>query len=195
MKLDVNENITEYNKKIIHTERMILRHFKKNDLEDLYEYCSQNGVGEMAGWPKHTSIEYTKKVLEYYMKNENLFAIVYKKNNKVIGHIGVNEDCEGRRKDIKELGYALNRKYWNKGIMTEVLKEFIRVVFERWQEINYVYACCFKHNFASKRLIERCGFRFNKEGVFESILLNKSFNCYEYYYSRKMWDSKYLLFK
>lgn len=187
MRADINSNEIQYGNKIITTDRIILRNFKADDLNDLYEYCSQEGVGEMAGWPRHTSLNYSRRVLNYYIHNKNLFAVVYKGNNKVIGHIGINEDSEDGRTDTKELGYALNKNYWNKGIMTEVVKAVLADLFEKWTGINYVYACCFKNNLASKKLIEKCGFKYYKEGIFEAKMLNKTFESYEYLYTKEMW--------
>ena len=34
----------------LETERLVLRAFKDSDLNDFYEYASEDGVGEMAGW-------------------------------------------------------------------------------------------------------------------------------------------------
>ncbi|MDO5518246.1 MAG: GNAT family N-acetyltransferase, partial [Clostridium sp.] len=171
------------------TDRIVLRNFEADDLNDLYEYCSQDDVGEMAGWMKHTSVSYSRRVLNHYIKNRNLFALVYKENNKVIGHIGINEDSEGERADIKELGYVLNKEYWNKGLMAEAVRAVLAELFERWTGIEYVYACCFQHNPASKKLIEKCGFKFDKEGTVEAKILNKTFCCYEYLYTKEMWES------
>lgn len=172
------------------TERTILRNFRPWDIEDFYEYCSQDGVGEMAGWLKHTAIDYSIKVLNEYMKNNNIYAIINKENNKVIGHIAIHKDSEEGRDDTKELGYVLNKEYWNKGIMTEVVKAVLKELFESCYDINYVYACCFKENLQSKRLIEKCGFKFQQEGEFQSSLLKKIFKSYEYIYTRDMWKKK-----
>ena len=38
------------NGKIIETKRLVLRPFTTSDADDLYEYASVEGVGEMAGW-------------------------------------------------------------------------------------------------------------------------------------------------
>ena len=35
---------------ILHTERLVLRPWKENDLNDFYEYACVDGVGQMAGW-------------------------------------------------------------------------------------------------------------------------------------------------
>lgn len=172
------------------TERTILRNFKPLDIEDLYEYCSADGVGEMAGWPKHTSIDYSMRVLSHYIKNKNMYAVVYKENNKVIGHITIQKDSEDGRADTKELGYVLNKDYWNKGIMTEVVKAVLKELFENCHGINYVYACCFKNNMQSKRLIEKCGFHFKQEGKYEAKMLHRTFDSYEYVYTRDMWCLK-----
>lgn len=171
-------------KKII-TDRIILRNFKKEDLQDLYEYCSQEGVGEAAGWPHHKTLEESATVLNGFMKNEHQYAIVYKEDNKVIGHIGVHEDSEDGRLDTKELGYVLNKNYWKRGIMTEVIYAILDYLFSN--DICYVYACCFKHNEASKRLIEKCGFDFENEGTFNAKMLDKTFDTFEYVYKKERW--------
>ena len=55
--IDVSETTLE-------TERLLLRPFREDDLEDLYAYASVEGVGESAGWPHHTSIETSCQVLK-----------------------------------------------------------------------------------------------------------------------------------
>ena len=44
----------------IETPRLILRPWTEADLNDLYEYASVDGVGEMAGWSHHESIEISR---------------------------------------------------------------------------------------------------------------------------------------
>jgi ribosomal-protein-alanine N-acetyltransferase len=166
----------------IATDRIILRNFEKRDLQDLYEYCRQDGVGELAGWPHHDSIKQSTKFLDDFILNKNQFAIVYKETNKVIGHICVHKDSENSRNDTKELGYVLNHDYWNRGIMTEVLFAILEYLFSN--NICYVYACCFQNNRASKHLIEKCGFTFEQEGTFYAKPLDKTFSTFEYVYIR-----------
>lgn len=167
------------------TNRVILRNFRNEDLEDFYEYCSQEGVGEAAGWAHHVNVEDSREVLEKFIKDENKYAIVYKENNKVIGHIGVNEDSEDGKPDTKELGYALNKNYWRRGIMYEVVNAILDYTFSK--DINNIYACCFKDNIASKSLIEKCGFKLECEGEFYSPKLNRLFESYEYLYKKEDW--------
>jgi [ribosomal protein S5]-alanine N-acetyltransferase len=171
---------------ILDTNRTILRRFEEKDLEDLYEYCSQEGVGEMAGWKHHSNLLTSKDLLHRNIENSSIFAIENKEDRKVIGHIAVNIDSVSGREDTKELGFAINRDYQNQGIMTEVIYRILDYLFSK--DIEYVYACCFQTNMSSKRLIEKCGFTFEQEGSFYSKSLNKSFKSFEYVYCKSDWQ-------
>ena len=70
------------NGKTLETKRLLLRPFKQSDLNDFYEYASVNGVGEMAGWCHHENIEKTQEILNLFINEDKVFAIVYKENNK-----------------------------------------------------------------------------------------------------------------
>ena len=50
----------------LETERLILRPFRQEDLQDFYEYASVEGVGEMAGWRHHGSIEKSQEILDMF---------------------------------------------------------------------------------------------------------------------------------
>lgn len=181
-------NISErlIGEKII-TKRTILRNFKPFDIKDLYEYCSQDGVGEMAGWQKHESIDYSMKVLNNYIQNKNIYAVVYKENNKVIGHVNIQKDLDWGSTDTRELGYVLNKNYWNNGIMTEVVKVLLKELFEGKHRIGKIYVRCCQDNIRSKRLIEKCGFKFDQEYSLKLNLLKKVFKCYKFVYTSDMW--------
>ena len=51
------------------------------------------------------------------------------------------------------IGYWLGKEYWGKGIATQALSEFLKVVKAR-----PLYAYVAKHNLASQRVLEKCGF-------------------------------------
>lgn len=172
---------------MIETAHTILRKFQKSDLEDLFEYSSQEGVGEMAGWRHLKTLEEATEVLIEYQGNNHVFAIELKKEKKVIGYLAVNEDSEEHRADTRELGFALNREYQQRGIMTEVVKSMLDYLLE--QEIARIYACCFQYNIPSRKLIEACGFRFEQEGSFYSTSMDGTFSSYEYIFTKDMWQT------
>ena len=67
---------------------------------------------------------------------------------EVAGHVA-SFDRAGKR----EVGYWIGREYWGKGIATEGLARFLEIATER-----PLYAFVAKHNAASIRVLEKCGF-------------------------------------
>ena len=176
------------NGKVLETQRLILREFKENDLTDFYEYASVDGVGEMAGWSHHENIETTKEILNSFIKDNKVFAIVYKENNKVIGSLGVEkygmEDKLDEFKDLygREIGYVLSKDYWGKGLMKEAVKCVINYLFN---ECNLDFIICgyYLFNNQSKKVQEKCGFKpyrslmmDTKRGTKEKGILNLLLN-------------------
>ncbi len=178
---------------IILTSRLQLRPFTEQDLNDVFEYCNQVGVGEMAGWPVHESIVQTRSILSEWILQGRKLAIVWRENGKVIGHVSIDEDSEEGREDTRELGCALNRAYQRQGIMSEAIIAILDYLFDHG--ISYVWACCFQENLASKNMIEKCGFLFQQEGIYHSKELNKIYHSFEYRLSKKEWREPETIFE
>lgn len=110
---------------MIETERLILRNFKETDIDDYFEFVSQEDVLSRIGATPYTDKEKALERLISESQKPLRFAIVLKENNKVIGNISLNEPKPERYTDIeidkqtKELGYLLSHDYWGKGIMPE----------------------------------------------------------------------------
>lgn len=58
---------------VLKTDRLVLREWKESDLEDFFEYCSVDGVGQMAGWSPHENIEKSKEILDLFIKEKKDF--------------------------------------------------------------------------------------------------------------------------
>lgn len=149
---------------VLKTERLILRPFSVDDLDDFYEYAKVEGVGEMAGWLHHKNKEETSFILKRFIENKKTFALVY--NNKVIGSLGIEEYNEGELPEFKdktgrELGYVLSKDYWGQGLMPEAVKAVIRYCFEDLK-IDFLVCGHFVENEQSKRVQEKCGFKHYK---------------------------------
>lgn len=143
------------------TERLVLREWKKEDLDDFYEYAGVEGVGEMAGWPHHESIDVTAVILDSFIKGKKTFALEY--NSKVIGSLGIekyNEEDfpELNDKQGRELGFVLSKDYWGKGLMPEAVKEVSRYLFEE-EGLDFLLCGHFPENEQSRKVQEKCGFR------------------------------------
>lgn len=62
------------------TSRLLLRPFAKQDIFDVFEYCSQKGLGEMAGWRVHKSVMQTERVLSDWIMQGHKLAEQWRDN-------------------------------------------------------------------------------------------------------------------
>lgn len=146
----------------IETPRLILRPWRETDLQDFYEYASVDGVGELAGWRHHGSVEESRTILNSFIRHKKTFALVLKETGKVIGSLGLEEldpdPVEGTSYG-REIGYVLSKNHWGCGLMTEAVQAVIRYCFET---LDFDYLTCghFVGNHRSQRVIEKCGFTY-----------------------------------
>lgn len=145
--------------KNLYTERLYLRNWTIDDLNDLYAYSQKNEVGSNAGWKPHFSKEEAYQALKEYINQENHWAIVLKKENKVIGSIKLNPDNNRGKYYAKSISFALSPDYWANGFMTEAVKEVIKYAFEELK-IDLLSAFHYPENKQSQRVIEKCGFEY-----------------------------------
>lgn len=174
----------------IETDRLILRAWRDDDLEDFYEYAKVDGVGQMAGWLPHESMDKSRQILRLFIDEKKTFALELKENGKVIGSLGLEtrdgsleipENMQGR-----EIGYVLSKDYWGRGLMPEAVKAVIDHCF---RELKFDYLTCghFVNNSQSRRVIEKCGFTFAKDIVHETRFGTKEpTKLYILYNPRKM---------
>ena len=163
---------------ILESQRIILRAWQLSDVDDLFEYASVPGVGEMAGWPHHKEKGESAFRVSKFINEKHTFAIVYKENNKVIGSLGLDpygaEDklTEFNNYQGREIGYVLSKDYWGKGIMPEAVKLVIDYLFN---ELNYDFLLCgrYDRNTRSARVQEKCGFKPYHRLIFDTAFGEK----------------------
>jgi RimJ/RimL family protein N-acetyltransferase len=129
------------------TSDIQLRDVTEDDLPILFEQQMDPDANQMAAFPardRDAFMAHWAKVLanETCIKKTILF------DGQVAGNIGSFEQG-GERK----VGYWIGKKYWGKGIATKALSEFLGQVPAR-----PLYAHVAKHNIASIRVLEKCGF-------------------------------------
>ena len=164
----------------IKTRRLTLRPFCQDDLDDFYEYAKVDGVGQMAGWLPHKSLEESKDILDIFIAGKNQFALVY--NNKVIGSIGIEKYNEKELDEFsslkgREVGYVLSKDYWGQGLMSEAIQGVIKYLFEE-VKLDFIAGCFFKRNIRSKRVQEKNGFKFYKDIIYETRYDTKEDSVY-----------------
>ncbi len=152
------------------TNRLILRPWKMEDLEDFHEYNSIPGLGEMAGWPHHESMEESREVLEKFIAEANVFALELIENGKAIGSVTIDwldPDPELDFAQVIIMGYDLHKDYWGRGLVPEAVKAVIPYCFETL-EADYLRCIILVDNIQSQRAAEKSGFRFWKEWEFHT---------------------------
>ncbi len=147
----------------LETERLILRLFQEEDLEDFYNYASVEGVGECAGWEHHANKDVSRYILNMFVKEKKTFAIVLKATNRVIGSLGVEKSRFPRsfypKETTREIGYVLAKEYWGQGLMSEAVRKVIDYCFNDLK-IEHLTICHFIENVRSQRVIEKAGFEY-----------------------------------
>lgn len=148
---------------VLQTPRLVLRAFTQNDLHDFFAYASVPGVGEMAGWNHHETLADTQRVLDMFLAEKNIFALVDKETGKVIGSFGLHHaHLDGTEYELlrtKEIGYVLAKDYWGRGLMCEAVGEVLRFCFETLGA-ELVTVGHYEDNVQSRRVIEKCGFSY-----------------------------------
>lgn len=86
------------------------------------------------------------------------FAYAITQNDRVIGSIGAFRQGNIHRQTA-ELGYYLAEECWGKGIMTEAIRQFCRIIFDT-TDILRIYAEPFAYNTGSRRALEKAGFHY-----------------------------------
>ena len=126
---------------------ILLRDVTESDLPIFFEQQLDPEATAMAAFPprdREAFMLHWKKIMAD--KSVILKTILF--DGQVAGNI-VSWETLGER----EVGYWIGRQFWGKGIATGSLKQFLGAVTNR-----PLFAHVARHNIASKRVLEKCGF-------------------------------------
>ncbi|MHC1787878.1 MAG: GNAT family N-acetyltransferase [Christensenellales bacterium] len=137
------------------TDRLLLRAYRPEDLQDFYEMVS-NPAGVRYEPYGPLTMEQAAQELDRRRVSGEFTAVVLKSSGKVIGNIYLAE----RKCGAMEIGYLLNESWWGKGYAAEACKAVIEQAFTGG--VSRITAQCDPQNTASWRLLERLGF--SREG-------------------------------
>ena len=144
----------------LRTERLLLRPWRESDLEDFYAYARVDGVGQMAGWTPHRSLDESREILKLFIADKKTFALEYR--GRAVGSLGIEFYDETQFPELdalrgREIGYALNRDCWGQGLMPEAVHRVIGYLFGVVR-LDFILVGHFEWNRQSARVIEKCGF-------------------------------------
>ena len=137
---------------IAETDRLVLRRYKKEDLQDLFEYLSDKEVVKYEPY-KPLTLNEAKENLEWRIGTDEMIAIELRDSHKMIGNVYMGK----REFETLEMGYVFNRNYWGNGYAAESCKALIQQAFSNG--IHRIYAECDPRNKNSWKLLETLGFQ------------------------------------
>ncbi|MDE5696198.1 MAG: GNAT family N-acetyltransferase [Lachnospiraceae bacterium] len=151
----------------VETDRLILRKFADNDMEALYFLLKDEEVNTFLPWFPVKNLEETKVFYEKrFADREYSFAICLREDNHPIGYVTVDTD------DSYDMGYALRREFWHRGIVTEACRALVEQL--KQDKIPYITATHDRNNPGSGSIMRRIGMKY----------------CYSY---EEQWQPKDLL--
>ena len=162
---------------MVRTPRILLRPLKVFDLLDVYVNVRDKRVTQWTRPPRPTLAD--KRVLLHFctalrhiFKGITLIfkscvpiqksstaqlAILLKETNRVIGIVTIKKHKDSGNE--AEVSFWIGTAYWGKGIMTETLPLAIEHAFLK-MACEIITAWTYEANIASRKVMEKCGFKF-----------------------------------
>ena len=173
----------------IRTERLLLRPFSLNDVEDVLAYAAEPEFSRFLPIPN----PYTLKDAEEFVAKSVLrdpddgpgFAIEL--DGVVIGAIDLRLEAPIA---VGSLHYSIAWNHWNKGLMTEAASAVLNCGFEGFG-LEKIYSWADVENVGSWRVMEKIGM--TQEGTLRSQGVNRGVRQDYHYYGilRREWKALY----
>ena len=150
----------------LETNRLILRPWREDDAENLYQYASDPDVGTPAGWLPHTSVEKSREIICTVFSAPETYAVCLKSDGKPIGCVGLHRNDIAEEDDEYELGYWIGKPFWGQGLIPEASLELLRHAF-RDLGMKRIWCGHYDSNAKSRRVMEKLGFSYHHttEGI------------------------------
>lgn len=180
----------------IKTQRLILRRFTLKDAKVFFSLVSDKEVNTfLPFFPFKTIKEASGYLQENYLKNYKnsvgfRYAVCLKSDNIPIGYVNISED------DSYDLGYALKKEFWHKGIITEACEAVIKQV--KKAGMPYITATHDIDNPKSGNVMKRLGMTYcysykeqwQPKNIFATFRMYQlNFNKQNNFVYQKYWDT------
>jgi RimJ/RimL family protein N-acetyltransferase len=154
----------------IRTARLLLSRPRQSDFDDLLRmHQDPQAMATLGGL---RSAEETVGVLERMMAHWDKYGYGWwmardPDGGRFAGRGGLRHvPVEGR--DEVEVGYGFMPEYWGRGLATELALECVRIAFTRLR-LPELVSFTLPTNRASRRVMEKCGFRYERDFVHANL--------------------------
>jgi len=171
------------NSMTLETPRLILRPFAADDLDRMAELMANKDfmrfstVGPMT---REQTQNFLDKVIGWYRDGlPSQFAMILRSSGALLGYCGFFHHEVDAKMEI-EIGYRLQRDFWNRGLATEAART-VRDHGFRDLNLERVISLIHPDNQASRRVAEKNRMILEKETTF------RSFPTFVFAITRKRW--------
>ena len=137
--------------------RLLLRPPNLDDAGAIFQRVARDPeVTKYLLWAPHPDVAATRRVITEKLNgsdDERTWVIELRHSGDVIGLAS----CRRPVPHSVEIGYCLGRRWWGKGLMSEVL-DMLLAALDADRAVYRVWATCSVDNERSARLLERAGF-------------------------------------
>ena len=149
----------------IETARLYLRQFTPDDLDDLYRIYSDPETMKYLGGVRTreaTETAINTMIKSWEENNFGMWALVHKIDRKMIGRCGLR--FLEKTPEV-QLGYALDKVYWNQGLATEASLASLNYGFQILN-LERIVAITLPENITSQRVMQKVGMKYEKNAHF-----------------------------
>jgi ribosomal-protein-alanine N-acetyltransferase len=151
----------------IETERLLLRQYALEDADEHLRIISDPEFRRPMGpqfQPTRDKVlvGIGRFVEHWYQFGYGVWALELKASGRLVGYCGLRHLAPT---DEVELLYGCDRAYWGRGLVTEAGRASLRYGFER-MGFARVMAVTDKDNLRSRRVMEKCGMRYERDAVY-----------------------------
>ena len=163
------EEIVPHGTAELWTEHLVLRRYRPDDAEQLYEYLGKDPeMQKYSGWNPYATPEMARETVQRFIESygdEHSYSWVMDVNGDdvVVGTIGAYDYSDG----CIEVGFSVIPGWQGRGFATEALQKVLEYLTEN-EGVGCITAWCAAENSASKRVLEKAGMEFvckDKDGL------------------------------
>lgn len=158
----------------IQIENIQIRDFRLTDVDALVKYANNFNIARFMrdSFPYPYKEENANDWISFVKKNEFNLSFAIANETELIGGIGALPQTDVHR-FTAEVGFWLGEPFWNKRIISKILPAFCSYLFSKYN-FNRLTANVFEENTASKKVLEKSGFKL--EGIQrKNVFKEKSF--------------------
>ena len=160
----INKDLLNMNEIIIESERLSIVKMNKTMYYDVYRNSLDEDNRKYVPDEVFNSLEEASEVVDYIIQSYDsedgpfIYAVIRKKDNVNLGYVQLVKIEEGW-----EVGYHIAKIFTGNGYATEAVNLFLKYL-KASRGLKEIYGIALASNKASRRVLEKCGFKLIFEG-------------------------------